>query len=136
MVAIAICDVVSVRQFPGQRWVVLGPHVHGVPPGRLWRVRREVAGRPPHGRVVGEGDLEVLEHPQFTHGQIVNFFGNDAQVVRDDGDHIRIKYLHLRPRGLDRLLGRVWRQPTVRVGLADVDRGDLVAQQLEEGRTS
>ena len=93
-------------------------------------MRAERAGRPPQGRTVGDGDLEVLEHPQFTAGQIVNFHGNEAMVVSDDGDHIRLRYLHLRPRNLDRLIGRAWRQPTVRVGETDIDRGDLVAQNL------
>ena len=59
-------------------------------------------------------------------------------MLRDDGDHIRIKYLHLRPRGLDRLLGRVWRQPTVRVGETDIDRGDIVSHNwtFEKGETT
>ena len=85
---------------------MLGPVDNPADPARRqWRVRYEVAGRPPHGRVVGEGDLEVLEHPQFTVGQIVNFHGNEAKVVSDDGDHIRLKYLHLRGRSLDREIG-------------------------------
>ena len=72
----------------------------------------------------------MLSHPEFTPGQVVRFFGNDAEVLRDDGDTVRLRYLHLRPRSLDRLLGRYWREPTVRIGETDIDRGDLVAQQL------
>ena len=131
MVRPAIGDICEIRQLPGERWVVIGPVTNPADPGkRQWRVRAERAGRPPQGRVVGAGDLEVLEHPQFTAGQIVNFHGNEAEVLSDDGDTVRLRYLHLRPRNLDRLIGRAWRQPTVRVGEIDVDRGDLVAQQL------
>ena len=125
---VEIGDICEVRQLPGERWVVIGPVTNPADPGRRrWRVR---AGRPLQGRVVGDGDLVVLEHPEFEPGQLVNFHGNNAQVVRDDGNTVRLRYLHLRPRSLDRELGRYWREPTVRVGLADVDRGDLVAQQL------
>ena len=128
----AIGNIVELRQFPGQRWSVLGPVDNPADPGkRQWRVRAERAGRPPQGRVVGDGDLEVLAHPEFTPGQVVRFFGNEAEVLRDDGDTVRLRYLHLRPRNLDRLIGRSWRQRTVRVGETDIDRGDLVAQQLD-----
>ena len=122
-------DIVEVRQLPGQRWAVLGPHDHGLPPGRLWRVRTETAGRPPQGRTVGDGDLTLLEHPEFTPGQIVNYFGREAMVVSDDGDTIRLRYQQLRPRNLDRHDG-ISRVPTVRIGEIDVARGELVAENL------
>ena len=126
---VAIGDSVELRQFPGQRWSVLGPVDNPTDPGkRQWRVRAERAGRPPQGRVVDDGDLEVLGHPEFTPGQVIRFFCNEAEVLRDDGDTVRLRYLHLRPRNLDRLIGRSWRERTVRVGEVDIDKGDLVAQ--------
>ena len=130
-------DIVKIRQLEG-RWAVIGPHLNGIPPGRLWKVRRASGGRPAEGRVVGDGDLEVLAHPIFTAGQLVRFFGNDAEVLTDNGDTIRLRYLHLRPRSLDRMSGRFWRTPTVAIGEADVERGELVAEQLAfvRGRTT
>ena len=128
---VAIGDICSIRQLPGLRWAVIGPVQNPADPARRrWRVRTEVAGRPPQGRTVGDGDITVLSHPIFTPGQIVNFHGNDAKVVADHGDTVRLRYLHLRPRSLDRVIGRAWREPTVRIGETDIDRGELVAQQL------
>ena len=131
---VAIGDIVEVRQFPGQRWAAIGPHVHGVPPGRLWRVRRDGAevgrGRPPQGRTIGDGDLRVLSHPQFTPGQIVTHHGREAEVLRDDGDTVRLRYQQLRPPALDRLISRTWRERTIQICETDIERGDLVAQNL------
>ena len=130
---VAIGDIVEVRQFPGQRWAAIGPHVHGVPPGRLWRVRRDGAevgrGRPPQGRTVGDGDLRVLSHPQFTPGQIVGIM-----VVRPKSCVMTvtpcacvIASSPARPRSADRQdLARAYRA----IGETDIDRGDLVAQNL------
>ena len=50
---VAVGDIVEVRQFPGQRWAVLGLLEHGIPPGRLWRVRRDGAER----RIVDARDV-------------------------------------------------------------------------------
>ena len=126
-------DIVEVRRFPGQRWAVLGPHTHGLPPGRLWRVRSDGGERDngrPQGRTVGDGDIIVLEHPQFEVDQVVTYHGREAMVLSDDGDTVRLLYQHLRPRNLDRQLSRYWRVRTVRVGEIDVGRGELVAENL------
>ena len=53
--------------------------------GGLWRLRRELAGGQLQGRVCGDGDLVVLAHPQFETGQVVTFFGHEAEVMSDDG---------------------------------------------------
>ena len=125
---VAIGDIVSVRQLPGQRFVVIGPVTNPAGPARRrWRVRRESAGGQLTGRTCGEGDLTVLAHPTFVPGQRVTFFGKEAEVVRDDSPTVRLKYVALRPRNLDRHNGFM-RTPTVAIGAADVGRADLHEQ--------
>jgi hypothetical protein len=137
MVMPAIGDIVTIRRIPG-RWAVIGPHPQDE---RRWRVRRdgaEVGYGPPQGRTAGDGDLEVLAHPIFSAGQVVTFSGREAKVVRDEGGAtVGLRYLALRGRSLDRRDG-FYRTPTVAIGEADVERGELVAEQLAfvRGRTT
>jgi len=69
---VQVGDVVKINGRFGQ-WVVLNRHVHGVPPGRLWRVRRQEGDLLPDF-VVSDGDIAaVLDHPVFTPNQVVRF---------------------------------------------------------------
>ena len=128
---VAIGDIVEVRQLPGQKWAVIGPHPQDA---RRWRVRRdgdEVGYRPTQGRTVGLGDLVVLGHPQFSPGQIVWYRGREAEVLADHGDTVALCRHELRPRNLDRLVGPVWREPTYQLGEYEIARGELVAENLD-----
>jgi hypothetical protein len=104
---VAIRDVVEISKFAGQRWAVLGPLEHDIPPGRLWRLRRdgEMLGRRRAQGPHREGDIVVLEHPQFIAGQLVHYQGGTAEVLADNGATVRIRYQQLHPPNLDRQLG-------------------------------
>jgi len=127
---VSVGDIVSVRQFPGERWVVVGRLDNGLPPERRWRVQRPGKVRRrnrPRGRVAGDGDITVLDHPQFSAGQTVRYFGEEAEIVRDDGETVRIRYRRFRPGSLD----REDRTRTEQLCETDVGRGALVAHNLE-----
>jgi hypothetical protein len=100
------------------------------PEKRTWKVSRDVAGSPAQGRSVGDGDIVVLEHPEFTAGQLVRFNGREAMVLSDDGPTVKLLYQSLRPGNLDRQVGRYSRARSIRVGEIDVPRQDLVAMNL------
>lgn len=127
---VQVGDIVEVIQFPGVRWAVVAPHEHGVPPGSRWRLQRpgRIVRRDRWlGRVAGQGDLSVLDRPRFSAGQLVRYLGEQAVVVRDDGDTVRIRYAAPRPTALSRQsgIGTEQRHET------DVGRGSLVAHNLE-----
>ena len=127
---VQVGDIVEIARLPaGLRWVVICQHPQDA---RRWRVRREFAGGRIQGRSVGHGDITVVGHPTFKPGQIVRYFGNQAQVLADHGDTVALRYLYLRPRALDRRDG-VMRTPTVATGDLSVARGDLVVENMGEG---
>jgi hypothetical protein len=74
----------------------------------------------------GDGDIVVVSHPEFSIGQIVRYRGAEAEVVSDDGPTIRISYRAYRLRNLD----RENRTRTEHVCQSDIERGQLVAEQL------
>jgi hypothetical protein len=128
---IQVGDIVEVAQYPGQTWVVMAPALGAIPVGRLWHLRRESDGKT-LGHTAGDGDLTVVDHPQFVAGATINYaFAHDgrATVVADFGEVVRISYRMRRPRSLDREVPPgVDGASFVTVEL-DADRGALVAMQ-------
>jgi hypothetical protein len=126
---VQIGDIVMINRRTG-KWTVLGRHVHGVPAGRLWRLRRQEGDLPPTDLIAGDGDLDFVEHPLFTPSQAVRFdqaFDGVATVVADNGATLRLRYTRQRKRILS---GEKFGSVSFQFDESDVARGELVAQQL------
>ena len=122
-----IGDIVTINGRAG-KWVVLGQHEHGVPAQRLWRVRHE--GTLATDLVVGDGDLNFVEHPLYAPDQVVRFdhsFDGKATVISDDGPTMRIRYVRQRRRILR---GEKWGSTSYQFDEGDIDRGSLVAMNM------
>lgn len=119
---IEIGDVVEVKQFPGDHWIVMG-QAEGQPDPtkRCWRLRQAETLT---GRVAGEGDLAIVSRPVFVPGQVLAYEGEAAQVIADNGNTVAIVFVRPRPHNLRR--GK--HIATGRAMQLDVARGELVAE--------
>ena len=132
---VAIGDIVEVRQFPGQRWAGHGPG-NNVPPGRLWRgggatgPRSVAAGhRTAAASATAISGCSAMHDPgRWSERKMV---GREAEVLRDDGDsHCACVISSFTARRSIGSSSRTWRERTIQICETDIERGDLVAQEL------
>lgn len=86
---VAVGDLVRITRWQGL-WAVAG-QVPSASMSRRWRLTLwNGVDLSPTGLDRGEGDIEVLGHPTFTPGQIVQHWGRPVTVIADEGAKVRV----------------------------------------------